>query len=503
MIGVGGLILAGASLPVDTQITHRTQLGDRTQPYWLVPEQSKMLKVRGGLGIVRLFGAIASATGFGLAMHFAGEDERQQEQFWFRQSALDAVSQKTEQTFAEIDASTELNKKQMEAQAEVDLFSLRLQQNFRDAIGYVPQDYEQPALTHGKPGTLDEMTNPGDKVQQQELGAIEGAYQYLDMFLRETSLLWGNQGSGKSWTARLLAKRKKEAGYRLIVLDPDSNRSEWVGTESYHLFEDIEKQIRWYIEELKQRYRAFNQSSMSEDEWRSQLEPIAFICDEITTYEIFLDPVLLEEFFKLALTKSRKQEMPCTFLAHNNTQLAFGKKLTGLSNLIEKTLQLELITTTNPQTLKSESSGKGRFKGYESSQVIEVLLPKCDRKITDFRVDSIAPTAPSAALDRTNTASECLERAWGMEFDLDKFAEVSEPIESVAELLNSSSDESFGDAEPKYTPLLLNRTQALNLIKSLRGELNQTQIIERLWACKKGGSKAWADAYSQFKELAE
>lgn len=490
-IGVGGLILAGASLPVDTQITHRTQLGDRTQPYWLVPEQSKMLKVRGGLGIVRLFGALAGATGFGLAMHFAGEDEREQQKFWFRQSALDTVAQKTEQTFAEIDASTELNKKQMEAQAEVDLFSLRVQQNFRDAIGYIPQDYEQPALTHGKPGTLDEFTNPGDKVTESTSAAIEGGdgFKYLDQFLRETCLLWGNQGSGKSWTARLLAQRKKQVGYRLIILDPDSNRSEWLGAESYHLFEDIEKQIRWYITELKKRYRGFNESSVGEDEWRASLEPIAFVCDEITTYENFLDPVLLEEFFKLALTKSRKQEMPCTFIAHNNTQLAFGKKLTGLGNLIEKTLQLELVTTTDLKTLKPKSSGKGRFKGYESNQTIDVLLPKCDRKITDFRVDSTAPSAPSApsaALDRTEIAQSpapLLEKA------LSDSHQPHNPIPTGWKM-----------ADPNNMTALVRGV----IVACIRTGWTQTRTIQEVFGITRSGSNSSYDlAREIFREISE
>lgn len=93
-----------------------------------------------------------------------------------------------------------------------------------------------------------------------------------------------------------------------------------------------------------------------------------------------------------------------------------------------------------------------------------------------------------------------LEKTWDMEFDLSKPAEL-EPSEPTSEPLNLSTDETFEDAEPTYTPLGLSRTQALNLIKSLRGELNQTQIIERLWACKKGGSADWKAAYAQFKEL--
>jgi hypothetical protein len=35
----------------------------------------------------------------------------------------------------------------------------------------------------------------------------------------------------------------------------------------------------------------------------------------------------------------------------------------------------------------------------------------------------------------------------------------------------------------------------------LNPELNQTQIIERLWQVKKGGSAAWKEAREQFRQL--
>jgi hypothetical protein len=53
------------------------------------------------------------------------------------------------------------------------------------------------------------------------------------------------------------------------------------------------------------------------------------------------------------------------------------------------------------------------------------------------------------------------------------------------------------------TPLNLTRDQCRELINQLRTELNQTEIIERLWQCKKGGSAAWKEAYAQFKEITE
>jgi hypothetical protein len=188
--------------------------------------------------------------------------------------------------------------------------------------------------------------------------------------------------------ARYIAKRKKDEGYRVVVLDPDSNRAEWEGVESFHDFEEIAEFLAWYVEELKGRYKAFNASNMTEDAWRAKLwadgKALALICEEVTTYiDLIEDKELLTQFFRLGLTKSRKQEMPLTFVSHNNTQSALGG-IKGLANLIEKMLQLELKTDIDPETLQPVASGKGAVKLDGSNQWVPVVLPKLEEKITSF-----------------------------------------------------------------------------------------------------------------------
>jgi energy-coupling factor transporter ATP-binding protein EcfA2 len=212
--------------------------------------------------------------------------------------------------------------------------------------------------------------------------------KWINHFISQTALIWGNQGSGKSWMARYIAKLKKDKGYRVIVLDPDSNRAEWEGVESYHDFEEIAEFLGWYMEELKGRYKAFNASNMTEDAWRAKLwadgKALAVICEEVTTYvDLIEDKELLTQFFRLGLTKSRKQEMPLTFVSHNNTQSALGG-IKGLASLIEKMLQLELQTNIDAETLQPVASGNGAVKLDGSNQWMPVILPKLERKITNF-----------------------------------------------------------------------------------------------------------------------
>lgn len=99
--------------------------------------------------------------------------------------------------------------------------------------------------------------------------------------------------------------------------------------------------------------------------------------------------------------------------------------------------------------------------------------------------------------DKQESEVDRLERC----FNLEPEAEDSEPSETTVQPLNHAQREDSSNPEPTFTTLRLSRTQAFNLINRLRSELNQTQIIERLWECKKGGSEAWKKAYAQFKEL--
>jgi hypothetical protein len=90
-------------------------------------------------------------------------------------------------------------------------------------------------------------------------------------------------------------------------------------------------------------------------------------------------------------------------------------------------------------------------------------------------------------------AVEALKRAW--------LLDCNEPSEPVTEPLNQPHDNALTVDEERFTNLNLTRNQAIELIQKLRTELNQTQTIEKLWECKKGGSDAWKRAHAQFKEL--
>ncbi len=277
--------------------------------------------------------------------------------------------------------------------------------------------------------TLQGTVNPGDKmagVGQEVTASDSSNTTWVQNLVKQTALIWGNQGGGKSWLARHVIQLKKQAGYRVIVLDPDSNSAEWLGVESYHSWSDIEAQISNYVEELESRLITFNNSTFTEEQWRQKLwtggKAIALVCEEATTYGDFIqNEELLSKFGKLGLTKSRKQEMPVTVVAHNNTQTCmFGIK--GLHNLVAKMLQIECLAAVDPVSLQPKSTGLARVKLDSSNEWLDVELPKLDSKISDFRSDSQKATDPR----------EYIERVYNLEFFLEpKISQNDKPNLSV------------------------------------------------------------------------
>jgi hypothetical protein len=78
---------------------------------------------------------------------------------------------------------------------------------------------------------------------------------------------------------------------------------------------------------------------------------------------------------------------------------------------------------------------------------------------------------------------------------------LNQPIDEACTDLSDGSQFSSEPGSARFTPLNLTKEQVLELIQNLNSELNQTQIIERLWQVKKGGSAAWKEAREQFKRL--
>ncbi|AFZ60823.1 hypothetical protein H6G54_05235 [Anabaena cylindrica FACHB-243] len=255
-----------------------------------------------------------------------------------------------------------------------------------------------------------QLPSNDNQITPETVGACSG-FEWIKNFLSTTCLLWGNQGSGKSWMARYLLREKAAMGYKLVVCDPNSNGYEWQGVRLINTYSEIEKFMEEYVTEVMGRYAEFGKSNISEEEWRANLwkegKAVSVLCEEVSTYADFIqDKELLAKFFKVALTLSRKQEMPVLIVAHNNTQSCLGD-IKGMHKLIERSQQLQPLATTDPTTKQPVASGRGLIKIENSNQWLEVNIPRQSEKIRNFAVKSDRTPEPTT---NNNSVVESLEK---------------------------------------------------------------------------------------------
>lgn len=389
-IGLFGLAIGSADLKVDKQVTFNTKLGQRTQPEWLAPQDAKILKVEQPSGKVRGVGWLIGIGAFGILWHVSGKELKWQKFKGKIQINWTENQIKQRGIVAELKAMAEVKQEASRLEMQTNLNQAEVDYQFHQAIGWTPppeNEFSQPFLPYGKPGTYDEINNPSDKIEDTQTEV--NRFDYVRGFVSSTCLAWGNQGGGKSWIVRYFVKEKILLGYRVIVFDPNSNQTSWRGVELYNSYEDIERMMRWYVSEVMGRYKKFCASELTEEEWRADLwkdgKAISIICEEATTYADFIeDKKLLGMFVKVANTLSRKQEMPVCFVAHNNTQHCLGE-IKGLGRLIARMQQIQMIATTEKGKTQPVASGKAIIKIDGSNQWVEVDVPYISEKITDFR----------------------------------------------------------------------------------------------------------------------
>jgi len=387
-LGIAGFGVATA-LQFNDRIEYRIGNRIESNPAWLVPPKAEFKSLERGYGGLKILLALLGTGGM-VAVMLIARSEGQQEPI--RQKIKGYQNQAYEFSHA-AESAYQMAKTQMEykklLEADEVAFEGEIETAYCESLGIDPNQ-QQPALTGT--ATLDSATNPSSKVNDAPVSAIEpNKYAYIKGFVSSTCLCWGNQGGGKSWFVRHLVCEKLKLGYRVIVFDPNSNQASWEGVELYNSYAEIERMMRWYVDEVMERYTEFCASTFTEEDWRKQLweqgKAISIICEEATTYADFIeDGELLVKFVKVANTLSRKQEMPVTFVTHNNTQTCFGN-IKGLGNVIARMQQIELIPTTdkNSPTAQPIASGKAFIKTDGSDKWVEVETPKIESKITDFR----------------------------------------------------------------------------------------------------------------------
>jgi len=350
-------------------------------------------------------------------------------------------------------------------------------------------------------------------------------------------MIIGDMGAAKTCVAQYIANGFE--GYGIIIFDPHG-KTDWGNAYVISKMGAIYEQMRILLDLLE-----------NGDE-----TPLLIICDE--WLEIRGDrrnkkggkyPGLADDFIRLFSTKPRKFNKLAAFVLHSPNVEAAGVD----SFLRENYLKIYLgriakkefpqiqdcaypCVVEDEQQVHpthghhSEFKPKGKVpRNLEPLESVPIKIPLAYMDGSEVKVCNRGWSDGQLLLDITNIRNQ-LEMLFDKpepepepessatenpepEVEPDGSAtENSEPLNHEPEPLNQPTDEgstnlddgsefSSGSGSKRFTPLNLTKEQVLALVESLNEELNQTQIIERLWQVRKGGSAAWKEAREQFRQL--
>ena len=497
LLGLGAIAFSTAiALPFDDRVEFRVNNRIDNEPAWLVPQKAEFLGIQRGWGGLKIVAAIAGTTAMGGVMvisRSAAAREPVRQRIRGYQNQVEEFSAAAESAYQM--ALTQQRYKTL-LEADQVAFEGQIETAYLESMGVDPTS-TQPAL----PGTtLDQTTNPSDKVREAEVKpAIHAqADAIADSTPSSTSaspglpnmsnypsvLVYGSQGTGKSTFASNEIQRRIGLGHEVIVLDPHAAYGAWQGCQVVGGGMDyaaIDQKLGWFAQEVQRRYKLIQTTP------NPKFRPLTVVCDEFTNWASRCDNS--GEFFKTALSDIRKAECYVLIVSHTRTLLGLGDAK-GMAALRDAALlEIELLGELDPVTGKAVPRFEALVKlpGQSLGDRTLIKIPR--------HSEPSQPTQQSGfSLD---AAKNWLESTWSMP-GVEPPTRASEPL---AEPLNRPNDEASGDSQQRFTPLNLTREQAIALIKQLRPELNQTQVIERLWQVTKGGSADWKRAREKFREL--
>ncbi|MBD2437326.1 hypothetical protein [Nostoc sp. FACHB-110] len=345
----------------------------------------------------------------------------------YRELAIKEVELQADLELIAGDRSIDLQKAEILAETEIEVIKLEASDALFEAktAGMTDEQKEEyinflrssqtPYLQGTQ--TLEQIVNPGDKVEGTNQTAIAAAdkYKWMQNTIGYPTLIFGGMGAGKSWTTREIIWHKRKAGWnRIIALDPHGTPVEWQGVELITGYEEISQFMQWYLGEMRDRYKAYRKSGMVEEQWTQHLrdtnQHFCVVAEEFTTWTDNIvepmpdncedekwkpDPDFVGKWFRCAMTESRKQLMIPLFVAHDRTMEILAKAK-GLSRLRDSSLlEIELIPDIDEVTAEAKASGKGAIKLPGHGQWLPIELPPLTHKRIDFRPEGSTAVTPT------------------------------------------------------------------------------------------------------------
>ena len=203
--------------------------------------------------------------------------------------------------------------------------------------------------------TLAGITDPSDKVSDRTASAIEPKQpEQADgpKIPRLTNypavLIYGPQGSGKTFFAEEEIKRRKEAGHKVTALDPHAGFNSWRDCEVVGAGMDypaIDAELAEFASEVRRRYERIR------IEPNPQFQPWTFVCDEFTNWASRCKAS--GDFFQAALSDIRKAKMYVIFVSHARTLAGLGDAKGMAATRDAALLEIELLGKIDPETTEA------------------------------------------------------------------------------------------------------------------------------------------------------
>ena len=433
LLGVGAIAFTCAiALPFDDRVEFRANNRIDTKPAWLVPQKSEFLGLQRGYGGLKILAAIAGTTAMGGVMvlarsQAAREPVRQRIQGYRNQAEEFSAAAESAYQMALVQQryKTLLEADQVAFEGEVE-------NAYLESMGVDPNQKALPGTT------LEQVTNPGDKVREAEVTpaiapddttsptpSTPASPSFPTLTNYPSVLIFGAQGSGKTTFAETEIQRRLNAGHKVLALDPHAKYGGWKGCEvvgAGMAYEDIDRKLGWFASEVKRRYELIAKQP------DPKFQPLTIVCDEFTNWAGRCENS--GDFFQAAVSDIRKAEMFVLIVSHTRTLAGLGDAK-GMAKLRDEALlEIELLGQLDPSTGRAVPRFEALIKlpgqGQGDRQLIKIPRSQPPRDPREFD-------------------PEYFERTYRMEFDL-RQPDTIEP-DSPAEPDMSEQPESLSNKE--------------------------------------------------------
>jgi hypothetical protein len=294
-------------------------------------------------------------------------------------------------------------------------------------------------------------------------------------------LVYGAPGSGKSTFAADEVAKRKQAGHRVIVLDPHAAYGAWDGCEVIGGGMDyaaIDAKLAWFASEVGKRYK------IVQTQPNPTFQPLTFVCDEFTRWGSKC--ANSAEFFEQLVTDIRKVEMFGLIISHTRTLagLANAKGFASLRD--EALLEVEILGNQDKDsgraTPRFEAMVKLPGQGLSDRTLVKLTKHPAPGATKSTAVDSV-PSAPISLSDKPSGTPRNVPQQ-----DSEK---AGTPDGTKAERLSSMLAEILSEASPMavFAPeSTLEQEEKMELAHLvIKQDLGIEKTIWLLWGIRRGG----------------